>query len=56
MIFVVEHKVNGEVKIDVVHGEELDTDAYDHVEKIFFCETEVEAQAVVAEIRNWGSE
>jgi hypothetical protein len=56
MIFVVEHVTNGHTLIDVVHGDELNTDAYDHVNKIFFCESDVEAQLVVGELRNYGCE
>ena len=56
MIFVVEHEKDGRVVFDVVHGDELNTDAYDRVNKIFFCESDVEAQLVVEELRNYGRE
>jgi len=54
MIFVVEHVQDGKVIFDVIHGEHLDADQYASVNKIFFCDTDAEAQGVLEEIRNWG--
>jgi hypothetical protein len=56
MIIVVDHLRAGKPIIDIVYGDELDTDHYDKVNSIFFCETVEEVMFVVSEIRNWGYE
>jgi len=56
MIFVIEFEEEGQRFLHVKRGEELNTDHYARVNKIFFCETEEEAQIVVSEFRNWDEE
>ena len=54
MIFVVEHERAGKLILDIVFGDELETDHYEYVKSIFFCETMEQAMLVVSKIRNWG--
>ena len=56
MIFVVEFEQDGRRFVGVEHGDELDTDKFERVNKIFFCETEEEAQIVLSDFRNWDDE
>jgi hypothetical protein len=46
MIFVVEYEKNGDRYIDIVHKSELDTDPYEKINKIFFCENATEVKEV----------
>lgn len=54
MIFVVVHTEDGEEKITVEYGDELTTDIYKDIQKIFFCDNEDEAEMVIHEIKRWG--
>jgi hypothetical protein len=56
MIFVVKHQYDGASVIDIIHGDELDTDEYQHIDSIFFCENMDEVVMVVDEILNWDIE
>jgi hypothetical protein len=56
MIFVVDHERAGKPIIDIVYGEELETDHYDKVNCIFFCDNVEEVMLVVSELRNWERE
>lgn len=46
MIFVIEHKRGGAWQVDTVICEDLDTEQYQPVQKIFLCETMDEAVTV----------
>ena len=51
MIFVIEHEKNGVLQCEIVEGvEDLDTSSYQPVKKIFLCETQEEANAVMHEL------
>jgi hypothetical protein len=53
MIFVVAHGDDG---VTVEYGDELNTEDYEDIKYIFFCDNEEEAEMVVHEVMNWGVE
>lgn len=55
MIFVIAHIEDGEEKVTVEYGDELITENYQDIQKIFFCDNEDEAEMVVHEVKRWGA-
>jgi len=51
MIFVVAHGDDG---VTVEYGDELNTELYQDIKCIFFCDNEEEAEMVVHEVMRWG--
>jgi hypothetical protein len=51
MIFVVEYEKSGNKCVDVLYQAHLETDKYEQVNKIFFCDNYHEVQAVLGELK-----